>query len=62
MKTQTVTPKPKRPRKAATAKATNPPGTSAFYVKAITWQGRLALASVLIRAAGSVLIRGRALV
>jgi hypothetical protein len=58
---KTTKTKPKRTRKP---KSTYPiqPEEPAFYAKALTFGGRFILAGILLRAACSVLFRGKALV
>jgi hypothetical protein len=61
MKTTKTKPKTKRTRKT---KPTYPVTVDepAFYAKALTFGGRFILAGILLRAAASVLVRGKALV
>jgi hypothetical protein len=55
--------KPKRkPRKTKSTYPIQPTEEPAFYAKALTMGGRFILAGVLLRAAASVLVRGKALV
>jgi hypothetical protein len=61
MTTKTKT-KPKRARKAKSTYPIKPEEPPAFYAQAMTLGGRFVLAGVLLRAAFSVLLRGRALV
>jgi hypothetical protein len=59
-----TTTKTKPKRKSRKTKSTYPiqPEESAFYARALTVGGRFILAGVLLRAAISVLVRGKALV
>jgi hypothetical protein len=61
MKTSDTKPRPKRARKP---KLTTPVPLedTPFFLKALTPSGRFILAGLLLRAACSVLIRGRALI
>jgi len=56
------TTKPKRTRKPKSTYPVQPTEEPAFYAKALTFGGRFILAGILLRAAVSVLVRGKALV